>query len=426
MLSGFAPHACNRKARPIPNDGVRKTRIVRGVHSSHRCFVTSGLRRVGRAAIVGATLVLVACGRSSLFVGSGAGGNASSTSGSGTSVGTTSTVSATSVGTTGGPTCNKNDLTTWRTERYRNNGDYQRAAVAVSGVPWVALKPTNGNMILAELGLDPAQGIVFLQQIEVPSSPVYPVALDVDEKRAVVLTSSGINFNGDIELWRIDRVDGSVVHAPVGSPPQDPAFTVGAAIGLVGDHVAVAYSRYAENQGTIELRDADLQILQTMPMDPSSFIAVRNDASTVDLYDGAAKRVRASASSLTLEPVDPDWQTIGGLGNVLVQFDTGVRMTNGMTSWLGPFPHTQFSPPAVVRTHGTQAVFSLETELTAVVGHVNGSALDWLRIDTAPEAPGLGLGLMPVVEDGRLGLFYLGLEIPSPIQPLRYYGLACP
>ena len=32
---------------------------------------------------------------------------------------------------------------------------------------------------------------------------------------------------------------------------------------------------------------------------------------------------------------------------------------------------------------------------------------------------------MPVVERGRLGFFYVALQIPSPVQPLHYYGIAC-
>ena len=41
------------------------------------------------------------------------------------------------------------------------------------------------------------------------------------------------------------------------------------------------------------------------------------------------------------------------------------------------------------------------------------------------QPPGIGVAMLPVVEDRRLGLFSLGLEIPRPEQPLRYYGIAC-
>jgi hypothetical protein len=101
-------------------------------------------------------------------------------------------------------------------------------------------------------------------------------------------------------------------------------------------------------------------------------------------------------------------------------------MTHGTTAWSGAWPHSQISPPAVVRTAAGSAVFSLETELTAVIGYATDAGLAWQPIEVAPDAPGTGAGLFPVIEQGRLGLFYLGLEIPRPEQPLRYFGLECP
>jgi hypothetical protein len=72
-----------------------------------------------------------------------------------------------------------------------------------------------------------------------------------------------------------------------------------------------------------------------------------------------------------------------------------------------------------------RAAFSLETDLTAVVGYPHGTDLAWMNIDPTTDAPGYGVGLMPFVAKGRLGLLYLGLEMPSPQQPLRYFGKAC-
>jgi hypothetical protein len=48
-----------------------------------------------------------------------------------------------------------------------------------------------------------------------------------------------------------------------------------------------------------------------------------------------------------------------------------------------------------------------------------------MEIEPTLDASGLGVGMFPVVEEGRLGLFYLGLEIPNPEQPLRYFGRRC-
>jgi hypothetical protein len=78
-----------------------------------------------------------------------------------------------------------------------------------------------------------------------------------------------------------------------------------------------------------------------------------------------------------------------------------------------------------VRAHGGRAVVSLHTELTGVVGFPSDGQLEWMEIEPAPDASGIGLALMPVLEEGRMGLFYLGLEIPKPEQPLRYFGRVC-
>ena len=324
------------------------------------------------------------------------------------------------------PSCVLGDMSTWHVERYRDMGDYERAAVAVSGAPWVALKVKGGNVILASLGLDPTKGIVFVDRIEIPSSPVYPVALDVDDRRLVLLTTSGINWNGDVELWRIDRLSGAVAHTPVGQPPTDPAFTASTAIGLAGDDIVLAYARLAGTQGTIELRDDTLQVLQSMQIADVSFTAARASPSAIDIYAGADNRVRAEAGMLGQLPVDPAWPVIGGLNGFLVETGDQIRMTNGTQVWSAAWPDTQISPPAIVRTGLGSAAFSLETELTPVVGHVTAAGLQWLSIQSAPGAPGTGEGLLPVIEPGRLGVFYLGLEIPSPQQPLRYFGLSCP
>jgi hypothetical protein len=400
MHRATARRKCSNMKRP-PMPGFRFTRLL-----------------------VAASL-LSACGaRSSLptayDVPSSTGGQAGTTGGTG---GT-----GPSDGGTGGlvePSCLLEDLSTWDTERYRDEGDYERAAVAVSGVPWVALKVRNGNIALVELGLDDAAGIVFLQRIDIPDSPIYPVALDVDERRFVLLTTTGINWNGDVELWRIDRQDGTVLHVPVGNPPADPAYTIYSAIGLAGDDVAVAYARAAENQGTIELRNDQLEILQSLPVSEVSFTAVHTSFAAVDIYAGADARWRVEAGTFGQQPVDPDWQVFGGLGSFLVEIGNQIRLRNGDQTWSADWPHTQISPPAVVRTDGNRAAFSLETELTAVVGHVTSGALEWLAIEPAPGASGIGVGLLPVIEPRRLGLFYLGLEIPNPEQPLRYYGFFC-
>lgn len=371
------------------------------------------------AALGAAALHLAACGaRSSLeesFAGVG-GTSASATSAS---------ASASSGAGAGGPTCKLDDLSTWRAERYRDGGDYERTAVALSGVPWVALKVRDGNIVLAKLGLDPAKGIVFDERIEIPNSPVYPVGLDVDADRFVMLTTTGINWNGDAALWRIDRHTQAVKQVPVGAPPADPANTIDSALGLAGSNVVLAYGRLAQGDGVIELRDDELVVTQSSPIASTTYTAVHPKDGAVDVYLGPSGSIHAEAGSLTTAPTEQGWQVIGGYDGFLVEIGQQIRLSHGQVIATGPWPHTQISPPAILRTDGDRAAFSLETELTAVVGHTTSKGLEWLAIESTPDAPGTGLGLLPVIEKGRLGLFYLGLEIPHPEQPLRYYGLEC-
>src|SRR5262249_30640855 len=150
----------------------------------------------------------------------------------------------------------------------------------------------------------------------------------------------------------------------------------GSAIGLAGDDLVLAYARLAEGKGTVELRNDQLQILESVPVDDVSFLATRQAESAIDLYLGAHSRIHAEAGMLSQESVDPEWEVIGGLEGYLVEIDTEVRMTHGDTTWSAPWPHTQISPPAVVRRDGPRAAFSLETELTAVVGYPTATELN--------------------------------------------------
>lgn len=358
-------------------------------------------------------ILLLACGaRDGLFVGDTAGAASSSSS------------SSSGGGAGGNPTCNVADLSTWTAERYRDSGDYERAVAATSGVPWIALKVKGGNVVLMELGIDD-QGILVKSSFEVPESPVYPVAFDVSDTRFVVLTTTGINWNGDVALWSVDRATGTAVQTPIGDPVADPAYTVGSALGLVGDDIGLAYARLVDDQGIIELRGPSLDVIASADVQETSFYAVRRGPMGIDIHAGKTEVFHLEAGSISSAPADPVWRMLGGLEGYLVQYDLDMRMIHGDEAWLGPWPHTQISPPAVVREHGGSAVFSLNTELTGVIGYPSGSDLQWMPIEPAPGAPGFGTALMPLFEEGRLGFFYQGIEIPKSERPLRYFGRVC-
>lgn len=349
----------------------------------------------------------------------GVGGGGSPAEGGGGAVFGTSTSTAT-------PVCDLEDLSSWKAEHFRDDGNYDRAAIAASGVPWVALKVHDGDIVLREISVSSETGILVARSFEIPDSPVYPVALDVSDARFALLTTTGINWNGDLELWSIDRKTLEILRVPVGAPPTDPGYTVATAIGVLGDDIALAYARLIDDVATIEIRNTALEVQVSAVVDGTLLRGVRAGASGLDVYSSATLRVHVEAGKITEHPVDPEWTVMGGLDDTLAQFGDEIRLVQGDTAWGGPWPHTQISPPAVIRFHDGHPAFSLETELTGVVGYPVGTELRWMDIEPSDEASGIGVALLPVVEENRLGLFYLGLDIPHPEQPLRYFGRVCP
>lgn len=335
-----------------------------------------------------------------------------------------SSTSSSSTGGGGSSDCVIDDVSTWKIEAYNAEGNHPRFVAATSGVPWVALAVQGGNVVLEKLGIDDQVGIVVSEKFEIPDNLVYPLAFDANDERFVLLTTTGHNWNGTLELWLVDRASGTVKWNNVGYP-DNPNYTIRAALGLVGDYIALAYARPADNKGMIEIRDGNLNAVASQEVASADLRGVWRNSSAMDIYIGSNSRARVEPGSITIEPVVPSVDVIGGLGAFLVDIGDQIRLTRDDEVWAGKWPHTQISPPAIVRTYKDTAVFALETELTGVVGYPKAGALEWMDIESMPGASGVGVVLLPVIEERRLGLFYVGLEIPHPEQPLRYFGRVC-
>lgn len=329
-----------------------------------------------------------------------------------------------SSGAGGSSVCNVDDISTWEIETYNAGGDHPRFAVAASGVPWIALATQGGNVVLEKVGIDDVQGIVASEKFEIPDSPVFPLAFDANEKYFVLLSTTGNNWNGTLEIWLVDRSNAAILRQPVGNP-DNPNYTIRGALGLMEEGIALGYARAANDAGTIELRNWKLDVVVSQDVMNSDFQGVWRNSSAYDVYMGANSVARVEFGQIYVEPLGSAAKILGGLGQYLVGYESEIRMTWGDEIWSGPWPHTQISPPAVLRQQEFRAAFSLQTELTGVVGYQHLGALDWLRIESLPGASGIGVAVMPVVEERRLGLFYVGLEIPKPDQPLRYFGKVC-
>lgn len=338
--------------------------------------------------------------------------------------GSSSSSSSSSTGAGGSSACVLDDVTTWDIEAYDAGGDHPRFATATSGVPWVALAVAKGNVVLEKLGVSD-QGIVVLEQFEIPDSLVYPLAFDANDAYFVLISTTGNNWNGTLEIWLVDRATGSVLRQPLGNP-DNPNYTIRAALGIVDEGIVVGYARLANNEGRIEIRNDKLEVTDSLPVMQTDMLGVWRSQTAFDVHLSKTQVVEVRSGMMQQKlKVSPN-SVIGGLGDYRVDIDGDFRLSNDTNTWIAPWPHTQISPPAVVRMYEDTPVFSVETELTGVVGYPNKGGLEWLRIESTPGASGIGVAVMPVIEARRIGLFYVALDIPHPEQPLRYFGRTCP
>src|SRR5262249_53412979 len=99
----------------------------------------------------------------------------------------------------------------------------------------------------------------------------------------------------------------------------------------------------------------------------------------------------------------PSGDVIGGLGEHVVELGDRVTLRGGSAMTSAVWPHSQVSPPAIVRTDGSRVAFSLQMELSGTVGHTLSGDLEWLEFRDSPMAHGIGVAMMPVVTDRRIG-----------------------
>lgn len=323
-------------------------------------------------------------------------------------------------------TCASSDPSTWAVERFDAGGDYDRAVAATSGVPWIALRRADGDLVFLRVGVR-SSGIVIEERVDVPGAPLVPLGFDTDGTRFVAVTTTGLNWNGVVEAVWLDRSSGAVERRVWDALGPDSSFTVRGAAALLGDLAVFAAVRADTDVAHVEMRGADLGVVteRTQP-GAYSVLAIRRAADEIDLVFGGRTSLRVTAREMLPGAGGPaGYDLIGGQGAFVVEHAADFRVRRGDEVWSGPWPHTQISPPAVLRRIDARAAFSLTKELSGAVGYTHEDRLEWLHVEPAPGASGAGSALMPVVEASRLGLFYLGLEIPRPERPLRYYGVVC-
>lgn len=322
--------------------------------------------------------------------------------------------------------CRLDDPLGWPVERFEAGGDYDRAVAATAGVPWIAAREEGGNLVFLEVSVS-ASGIAITDRVELPDVPLYPVGFDTDGERFVALATTGNNWNGLVERLVYDRRSGALERSVWDDLGPDSSYTVRGGAALVGANAVLAAARADDDELLVELRDPAGAVVASARREETFAVLLIHDASEeVSVYAGAVGRFVVTPFGIERADVDPGgYQVMGGLGDLVVEYDRDVRIRGPEQVWSGTWPHTQISPPAVLRRDGERVAFSLQKELSGALGFTLGGELEWLHVDSVPGARGLGVALLPVVEERRLGLFYLGLEIPRPHQPLRYFGVAC-
>jgi hypothetical protein len=321
------------------------------------------------------------------------------------------------------PRCDPFNRNTWIEEHFNAGGDFRRAVPALSGHPWLALSRRAGSLVFVQIEIGDA-GLSIVREIEADPGPAHPVAFDTDGHRFVALTTTGHNWNGEVHVVWHDPEAGSMRKEPWAALGPESMWLVGGAVGLTEGGVVVAGRRADLDVAHLEVRsDGGAVLARLERADTWRTVAVRIDDGTLDVYlDQTRFQVTGAAIEMAGNVRVP---VLGGLGPFTVTADREFTLHGRDRDWSGPPPHTQYSPPAVVRIHDGEAVFSLQKELSGVLGFPDGDRLGWLHGVPGPGASGLGVALMPVLGEQRMGFVYLGLEIPRPDQPLRYFGLGC-
>lgn len=322
--------------------------------------------------------------------------------------------------------CRLDDPWGWPVERFEAGGDYDRAVAATAGVPWIAAREEGGNLVFLEVSVR-ASGIAITDRVELPDVPLYPIGFDTDGERFVALATTGNNWNGLVETLYYDRRSGALERSVWDALGPDSSYTVRGGAGLVGANAVFAAARADDDELLVELRDPAGDVVTAARREETfAVLLVHHSSEEVSVYAGAVDRLVVTPFGIERADVDPrGYQVMGGLGDLVVEYDRDIRIRGPEQAWSGTWPHTQISPPAVLRRDGERVAFSLQKELSGALGFTLDGELEWLHVDSVPGARGLGVALLPVVEERRLGLFYLGLEIPRPHQPLRYFGVAC-
>lgn len=303
-------------------------------------------------------------------------------------------------------------------------GDYERL---VSSAAW-----EGSDIWLATGGRAIENGATRLLRVEVKdgvprvaeSAPLAntegwePLALAVsDGKFALAARASG----GESKLAVFAR-DGTLVHqTPIAPLEIDLRFRMEADVAWAGGDVVVAARRFGTpDHFVVERRDPTLAVRWSVPLASTAF-RLRPDGSklrtTPTLYAITATELGVEPGQVS--PLSP----MGAARSAWVGIDptSFVLERDGAPVVHGKWPGQSFASFGYIPVYESSVgiLITGNVDLGAQIGlwgAGGANALQWIAV------PRQGGGGVPFADANDVGLFMLGIEIPHPEQPLRYWG----
>lgn len=299
-------------------------------------------------------------------------------------------------------------------------GDYERLVAAdaagASALWLVGGGRTRRNEPARLLRVEIATGIPRVAEtIAVPGTESWePLALATDGMD-FILAARGPT--GEALLARIERGGRTTASTSVEALRKDLMYRLEADVALRDGDVVLAMRRLGVDRFVIERRDAALALRWSEALTPSSF-RLRPDGTRLrtnaSLYALEATGLRRMSGAVAV------WGTIGATRGAWVGVgNKGFELERDDGSTVrGAWPGSTFSGwgylPAFESTTGV--FIAGNVDFAPVLGWFQAGALTWIQV---PRSGGAGV---PYGEASAVGMFLLGIEIPRPEQPLRYWG----
>ena len=320
----------------------------------------------------------------------------------------------------------------WSEVDVRLGGDFQRLVAAASS-------EASGVWLAGGAGPD-VKGVTELLRVEVlqrapriaedialaGTDGWEPLALAVAPERFALVARGP---NGDAWLALFARDGTPLERITIDELQRDLGNNMAADVAWAGADIVVAAVRYGEpsDHFVVQRRDSALGARWSEAPwhePPTTTLSFRFRP------NGGVLRTRAALYDVTLAGLSkrPDdviaLGPIGAASSAWTGIDPNGFAQNGFVLEpdnaaivRGPWPGHQWSGESIPVYESAAGIFITgNVELAPFIGWFSASTLTWIAI------PRLGGGGIALGDANNVGAFFVGLEIPHPEQPLRYWG----